>query len=137
MASISNISNARSMNGIITLTDGFATIENGIITSDNIITSNIITDDINLNIGDGRHLSLFDDLNNKAYYSDILSLSGLIYNYENINNNNTIYNYGYSISDNLNKLQNNIHNYVNTISGTCNNLQNQINNCIESGYNIM
>ena len=53
MATISNISNARSMNGIITLTDGVATIENGIITSDNIITSNIITDDINLNIGDG------------------------------------------------------------------------------------
>ena len=49
MASISNISNARSMNGIITLTDGFATIENGSITSDNKTTSNIITDDINLN----------------------------------------------------------------------------------------
>ena len=47
MASISNISNARSMNGIITLTDGFTTIENGNITSDNITTSNIITDDIN------------------------------------------------------------------------------------------
>ena len=45
MASISNISNSRSMNGIITLTDGVATIENGIITCDNIITSNSITDD--------------------------------------------------------------------------------------------
>ena len=88
MATISNISNARSMNGIITLTDGVATIENGIITSDNIITSNIITEDINLNIGDGRHLSVFDDLNNKAYYSNILCLSGIIYNYENINNKN-------------------------------------------------
>ena len=76
------------MNGIIKLTDGIATIENGIITSDNIITSNIITDDINLNIGDGRHLSLIDDLNDKAYYTDILSLSGIIYNYENIKNNN-------------------------------------------------
>ena len=71
MASISNISNARNMNGIITLTDGFTTIENGNITSDNITTSNIITDDINLNIGNGCSLSVFDDLNNKAYYSDI------------------------------------------------------------------
>ena len=44
MASISNISNACSMNGIITLTDGYAMNENGIITSDNIITTNIITD---------------------------------------------------------------------------------------------
>ena len=60
----------------------------------------------------GTHLSLFDDLNNKAYYSDILSLSGLIYNYENINNDNTIYNYGYSISGNLNKLRSNIYNYI-------------------------
>ena len=140
------ISNARSMNGIITLTDGFATVENGNITSDNITTSNIITDDINLNIGDGRHRSVFDDLNNTAYYSDILSLSGIIYNDKNIKNNNvniinseiitlsstiynnydntlatqysifntlinnenTIYSYGYSISGNLNKLQNNI-----------------------------
>ena len=90
MASISNISNARSMNGIITLTDGFATIENGSITSDNITTSNIITDDINLNIKNGRHLSVFDDLNNKAYYSDVLSLSGIIYNYENIINSEII-----------------------------------------------
>ena len=32
------------MNGIITLTDGYATIENGNITSDNITTSNISTD---------------------------------------------------------------------------------------------
>ena len=75
---MNTISNARSMNGIITITDGFATIENGNITSDNITTSNIITDDINLNIGNGRSLSVFDDLNNKAYYSDILSLSGII-----------------------------------------------------------
>ena len=87
---MNTISNARSMNGIITITDGFATIENGSITSDNITTNNIITDDINLNIGDGRHLSVFDDLNNKAYYSDILSLSGIIYDYENINNSEVL-----------------------------------------------
>ena len=76
---MNTISNARSMNGIITLTDGFATIENGSITSDNITTNNIITDDINLNIGDGRHLSLINDLNDKEYYTDILTLSGNIY----------------------------------------------------------
>ena len=86
------------MNGVITLTDGFATIENRSITSDNITTSNIITDDINLNTGNGRSLSVIDDWNNKAYYSDILSLTGIIYNYENIYNSkkltlsNTIYN---------------------------------------------
>ena len=112
MASISNISNARSMNGIRTITDGVATIENGIITSDNIITSNIITDDINLNIGDGRHLSVFDDLNNKAYYSDILSLSGILYNYENINNN-----YGHIINSEIITLSSTIYNnYNNTLA---------------------
>ena len=94
MASISNITTARSMNGIITLTDGYATIENGNITSDNITTSNINTDDINLNLGGGRSLSVLDDLSLKATYTDILSLSGIIYNnnisvisYENSNNN--------------------------------------------------
>ena len=51
MAYFSNVSNNRSMNGIICLTDGYVTIENGVITS-----SNIITDDINLN-RNGRHLS--------------------------------------------------------------------------------
>ena len=146
MASISNISNARSMNGIIKLTDGIATIENGIITSDNIITSNIITDDINLNIGDGRHLSVFDDLNNKAYYSDVLSLSGIIYNYENINNNNvniinseiitlssTIYNNNnntlatqYSIFNTLINNENTIYSYGYSIGGNLNKLQNNI-----------
>ena len=130
MASISNTSNACSMNGIITWTDGYATIENGGILSDNIITNNKITDDIYLNIGDGRHISVFDNLNNKANYSDILSLSGIIYNYENINNDNiniinseiitlssTIYNnYNNTIATQnnifnsliINKLQNNI-----------------------------
>ena len=66
MASISNIPNARIMNGIITLTDRHATIENGSITSDNITTYNTTTDDINLNIGDDRSLSVYDDLNDRA-----------------------------------------------------------------------
>ena len=49
MASISRISNARSMNGIITFTDGFATSENGnIITDGNITTTNITPDDIKI-----------------------------------------------------------------------------------------
>ena len=43
MPSFSNVSHTRSMNGIISLTDGFATIENGVIT-----TINVITDDIAL-----------------------------------------------------------------------------------------
>ena len=73
------------MNGIITLSDGYATIENGIITSNNVITNNITIDDINFKIGDGRHLSVFDNLNNKAYYTDVLSLSGIILNTKNIN----------------------------------------------------
>ena len=82
MASFSNVSNNRSMNGIICITDGFATIENGTIT-----TSSIITDDINLN-RNGRHLSLFNELDDKAYYTDIICLSGQINSilaYENIN----------------------------------------------------
>ena len=68
MASISNIpTNSRSMNGIIILSDGVCNIENGnISTEGNIITSNITTNDINLNIGGGRTLSVYDDLNNKA-----------------------------------------------------------------------
>ena len=96
MASFSNIpTNAQSMNGIIILSDGYATSENGNNTTDgNITTSNITTDDINLNLGGGRTLSVFDDLNDKATYTDILCLSGVIYsnnisviNYENSNNN--------------------------------------------------
>ena len=70
MASFSNVSNTRSMNGIICITDGFATIENGVIT-----TSNIITDDINLN-RNGRHLSLYNELDAMASYDDIICLSG-------------------------------------------------------------
>ena len=60
MASISNIpTNARSMNGIIILSDGVCNIEDGNITTDgDIITSNITTNDINLNVGNGRTISL-------------------------------------------------------------------------------
>ena len=99
MASFSNIAtNARSMNGIIILSDGVCNIEDGNITTDgNIKTTNITTDDINLNLGGGRSLSVFDDLSLKATYIDILSLSGVIYNnntnvisYENANNNTII-----------------------------------------------
>ena len=103
MASISNIAiNNRSMNEIIILSNRYATIENGnIVTDGNISTSNttisnITTDDINLNLGGGRSVSVFDDLKNKATYTDIQYLSGIIYNYynslinyKNINNNNT------------------------------------------------
>ena len=71
MASFSNVSSNRSMNGIICISDSFATIENGIITSSNIIT------DINLN-QNGRHLSLFNELDDKASYDDIICLSGYI-----------------------------------------------------------
>ena len=74
MASFSNVSNTRSMNGIICITDGFATIENGVIT-----TSSIITDDINLN-RNGRNLSLFNELDAMGSYDDIICLSGKIYN---------------------------------------------------------
>ena len=53
MASFSNIAtNARSINGIIILSDGVCNIENGNITTEgNITTTNITTDDINLNVG--------------------------------------------------------------------------------------
>ena len=102
MASISNISNARSMNGIIILTDGFATIKNGNITTDgNITTSNIITDDINLNLGNGRSLSVLDDLNNKATYIDVLCLSGVIYT-----NNNSVISYENATNNTINLINN-------------------------------
>ena len=91
MASVSNVSNARSLNVIICLTDGFATVENGIITTDNIKTSNIITDGINLN-HNGRHLSVFDDLNNKSYYTEIICLSGKINSILEYENKNVINN---------------------------------------------
>ena len=80
MASISNIpTNARSMNGIIILSDGVCNIEDGNITTDgDIITSNITTNDINLNLPGGRSLSVYDDLNNKTYYTDIITLSGVV-----------------------------------------------------------
>ena len=53
------ITNSRSMNGIITLTDGVCEIEGGNITTEgNITTTNIYTNDINLNLGNGRTLSV-------------------------------------------------------------------------------
>ena len=74
------ITNARSMNGIITLSDGVCEIEDGNKnTQRNITSSNIYTNDINLNLGNGRSLSVFNDLNNKAYYTDIITLSSVIY----------------------------------------------------------
>ena len=79
MASISSLAiNNRSMNGIIILTDGYAPNENGNIINDgNITTTNITTDDIYLNLGGGRIIFVFDDLNNKATYIDVLFLTGL------------------------------------------------------------
>ena len=72
MASISNIpTNARSMNGIIILSDGVCDIENGnTITDGDITTSNIITNDINLNLPCGRSLSVFNNLNDKVDYTE-------------------------------------------------------------------
>ena len=60
MASISNIpTNSRSMNGIIILSDGVCNIEDGNITTEgDIITSNITTNNINLNLPGGRSLSV-------------------------------------------------------------------------------
>ena len=91
MASISNIpTNSRSMNGIIILSDGVCNIENGnISTEGDIITSNITTNDINLNLPGGRSLSVLSNLEDKASYTDVLTLSGVIYS----NNNNNIINY--------------------------------------------
>ena len=90
MVSISNIAiNNCSMNGIIVLSDGYATIENGNITTNgDIITANITKNNINLNLANGRSLSLFPNLEDKATYTGILCLSGIIYNYDNISNNN-------------------------------------------------
>ena len=107
------ITNARSMNGIITLTDGVCEIEDGNInTQGNITSSNIYTNDINLNIGNGRSLSVFNDLNNKAYYADIITLSSVIYS----NNINVI---NYELNNNLynstlsNLIYNNNNNVIN------------------------
>ena len=48
----------------------------------------VYTNDINLNLGNGRSLSVFNDLNNKAYCTDIITLSGVIYT-----NNSNVINY--------------------------------------------
>ena len=63
-------------------------IENRNITSDNITTSNIITEDFNLNFPDGRSLSVLSNLEDKASYIIFLTLPGVIYsNYNNISSN--------------------------------------------------
>ena len=54
---------------------------------------------INLNLGNGRSLSVFDNLNNKAYYTDIITSSSILYTNNNTYNNNAINNY--AISNNL------------------------------------
>ena len=87
------ITSARSMNGIITLTNNFFEIEYGNInTQGNITSSNIYTTDINLNFAYGRTISIFDDLNNKAYYTNFLMLSSIIYTNINIYNSDAVYN---------------------------------------------
>ena len=103
MASFSNIAtNARSMNGIIILSDGVCNIEDGnITTKGNIKTTNITTDDINLNLGGGRSLSVLDDLSLKATYTDILSLSGVI-----CTNNNSVISYENATNNTINLINN-------------------------------
>ena len=87
------ITSARSMNGIITLTNNFFEIEYGNInTQGNITSSNIYTTDINLNFAYGRTISIFDDVNNKAYYTNFLMLSSIIYTNNNIYNTDAINN---------------------------------------------
>ena len=82
---------------------------------------NIYTNDINLNLGNGRSLSVFDDLNNKAYYTGIITLSSVIYsnninviNYELNNNlyNSTLSNLIYNNNNNVinYELNNNLYN---------------------------
>ena len=64
------------MNGLIILADRYIW-NNG---NGNIATSYITTDYIELNLGGVRSLSVIDDLNNKAFCIDVLSLPGVIYN---------------------------------------------------------
>ena len=135
MASISNITTARSMNGIIKLTDGVCNIENGNITTEgNITTSNMTTDDINLNLGGGRSLSVLDDLSLKATYTDILSLSGVIYtnnnsviSYENATNNtiNLINNKLVTLSSLIYTNNNSVISYENSTNNTINLINNE------------
>ena len=137
MASFSNIAtNARSMNGIIILSDGFATIENGNITTDgSIISTNITTDDLSLNLGGGRSLSVLDDLSLKATYTDILSLSGVIYtnnnsviSYENATNNtiNLINNELVTLSSLIYTNNNSVISYENATNNTINLINNEL-----------
>ena len=138
MASFSNIAtNVRSMNGIIVLSDGIATIENRNITTEgDIITSNISTNDINLNLPGGRSLSVLSNLEDKASYTDVFTLSGVKYSNNNIINyelNNNLYN---STLSNLIHIKNNTYNdYVinnNLYNSTLSNLIYVNNNTINS-----
>ena len=65
------------MNKIIILSYSVCNIDDGNITT----TSNITTNDINLNLGAGRSLSVLSNLEDKAtyVYTDVFTLSGLIY----------------------------------------------------------
>ena len=65
-------------------------------TEGDIITSNITTNDINLNLPGGRSLSVLSNLEDKASYTDVFTLSGVIYS--NNNNNNII---NYELNNNL------------------------------------
>ena len=79
---MNTISNARSMNGIITLTDGFTIIENGSITSDNIttnksfyFTNGMFNNFINIKITEFDAVTLWTDSNNNAPNDYILCLT--------------------------------------------------------------
>ena len=127
MASISNTpTNSRSMNGIIILSDGVWNIEDGYIaTEGNITTSNTITNYTNLNLGDRKTLSVYDDFNHKAYYTDIITLSEVVYNNYNtiLSNANTIHNN--AINNNLYRITLRTHikfinNFIINLSGNLN-----------------
>ena len=78
---------------VLVLTHNFFEIEYGNInTQGNITSSNIYTTDINLNFAYGRTISIFDDVNNKAYYTNFLMLSSIIYTNNNIYNTDAINN---------------------------------------------
>ena len=85
----------------------------------------IYTNDMNLNLGHGTSLSVFNDLNNKAYYTDIITLSSVIYsnninviNYELNNNlyNSTLSNLIYNNNNTYNNYAINNNLYTSTLS---------------------
>ena len=52
MSSSTNTSiNSRSMNGVITITDGFATLENGALNCDGINSDNLVVNSLDVNTG--------------------------------------------------------------------------------------